>query len=208
MAQTGSISLLLRSLVAGEEQALVALHGRCWPWLSQLARRRLGSGHWQSIDEEDVAQEAFWGFVQSVRKRRVPQLNNRHDLFALLTHIVACKAASQIERECSGKRGNGKVWNEASLSHASDDSSSRQLDGHPDPQLAPSEAVMLQELFDRYFGSLPEGLKAAAELHAAGYSNKEIAEQLDCVERTVERKLAVARRCWHERAAGELGIQD
>jgi DNA-directed RNA polymerase specialized sigma24 family protein len=104
MAQTGSISILLRNLHAGDELALVALHRRCWTWITQSARKRLRNVTLQSADEEDVAQEAFWGFVQSVRNQRVPQLDSRHDLFALLTHIVACKAATQVDRQLAAKR--------------------------------------------------------------------------------------------------------
>ena len=204
MAQTGSISLLLRSLTSGDEQALVALHSRCWPWITRSARKRLGSMNLQSADEEDVAQEAFWGFVQSVRNQRIPQLASRHDLFALLTHIVGCKAASQVERQLAAKRGAGRVFNEAGLDAQSDVSRNSGLDQHPDTELDPSEVFVLNEYYDLYVLGLPDSLRPVAELHVAGFTNREIAQQLDCVERTVERKLAIIRKSWQEKAAAEL----
>jgi DNA-directed RNA polymerase specialized sigma24 family protein len=41
-----------------------------------------------------------------------------------------------------------------------------------------------------------ETLKAIAVYKMEGYSNKDIAEKLGCVERTVERKLARIRQIW------------
>ena len=41
-----------------------------------------------------------------------------------------------------------------------------------------------------------ETLKAIAVHKMEGYSNKEIAQKLGCVERTIERKLARIRQIW------------
>src|SRR5439155_14273953 len=67
---------------------------RWWRW---RGRRLHGSPG--PVDEEDVAQEAFWRFYRGMKEGRLPRLANRHDLLALLTHIVACTAINQIERE-------------------------------------------------------------------------------------------------------------
>jgi DNA-directed RNA polymerase specialized sigma24 family protein len=158
----------------------------------------------QSADEEDVAQEAFWGFVQSVRNQRVPQLATRHDLFALLTHIVACKAATQLESQMAAKRGAGRVFDESAFCVGSDMSFNLSLDQHPDTALAPSEVIVLNECYDLYVNCLPDGLRPVAELHVAGFTNREIGQQLGCVERTVERKLAAVRKSWQEKSASEL----
>jgi DNA-directed RNA polymerase specialized sigma24 family protein len=69
----------------------------------------------RAADEEGVAQDAFWSFYRSYKASRLPRLENRHDLLALLTIITARKAASLIERETRLKRGGGKVQGESGL---------------------------------------------------------------------------------------------
>jgi hypothetical protein len=63
----GSISMLLAQLQEGDEAALGGLHARCWPALVDLARTKLRGTPLRVAGEEDVAQEALFGFVRSVR---------------------------------------------------------------------------------------------------------------------------------------------
>lgn len=204
MSSTGSISLLLRDLADGEEHALAALHQRCWPQLVALSRRRLSGVRLRSVDEEDVAQEAFWGFVTAVRAGRTPRLDTRHDLFALLTHIVACKAATQLERHLTAKRGSGEVRGESALDAASDAPRRAGLGGFPGRERTPAEEAVLADCYQHYLAALPEALRPIAELHVAGATNAEIADRIGCVERTIERKLALVRSRWQELAEREL----
>jgi FixJ family two-component response regulator len=63
---------------------------------------------------------------------------------------------------------------------------------------------LFDECYQHYVCGLPENLRRVAELHVAGFNNREIAQQLDCADRTVERKLAAVRKSWQEKAADEL----
>ncbi|HMO15075.1 MAG TPA: ECF-type sigma factor [Pirellulaceae bacterium] len=210
MPDRGSISILLKQLGAGDELALAALHRRCWPWLVQMAGRRLGGPLSGAADNEDVAQEAFWGFFKSVREGRVPQMESRNELFALLTHIVACKAATQIERHLAFKRGGGQVRGESVLdgrAECNDGGASHLgggLQGVGGDQRTPVEEAILSDCYEFYIDKLPEAFRPFAERHVAGLTNAEIAAQLDCVERTVERKLALIRARWQEMAEAEF----
>jgi DNA-directed RNA polymerase specialized sigma24 family protein len=209
MSDIGSISLLLQDLREGDEAALAALHQRCWTWLVQTACKRLGGVTLRSVDEEDVAQEAFWGFVNSVRGSRVLQLETRHDLFALLTHIVASKGATQLERHLAAKRGGGHVRGESALD-AREGNSSRCVAGLQtivSKEGNPAEEAVLADCYQHYVSGLPDALRPVAELHLAGATNAEIADQLGVVQRTVERKLQLIRGRWQEMAAGELGTR-
>lgn len=91
---TGSVSMLIARLKDSDETALARLHQRYWPALVNLGRVKLRGAPIRAADEEDVAQKAFVGFDDSVRNNRVPDLSNRHELLALLSHIVACKAVN------------------------------------------------------------------------------------------------------------------
>src|SRR6516165_12152504 len=116
MSSIGSVSVWIQQLQGGEETALAKLHTRYWPYLVGLARRKLGGTPRRAVDEEDVAQQAFWSFYQSLRAGRLLQLTNRHQLLALLSHITACQAANQIKHELGVlKRGRGRVQGESVL---------------------------------------------------------------------------------------------
>ena len=57
----------------------------------------------------------------------------------------------------------------------------------------------MSEEFCRLFHLLPdESLRCIATLKLRNYTNAEIADQLDIVERTVERKLSTIRQIWEE----------
>ena len=206
MDSEGSVTVWIGQLKAGDDDALARLHRRFWPMLVGLARKKLRSVSLPAADEEDVAQQAFWSFYRSLRSGRVSRLENRHDFFALLTHIVACRAASQIEHELGvQKRGGGRVRGESVLRALVDGSVVGGIDAVADSGRTPSEEAILHDCYERFTTALPENLRTVAEMHLAGATNQEIARQIDCVERTIERKLALIRERWQKLAAESLG---
>jgi RNA polymerase sigma factor (sigma-70 family) len=193
-----SVTAWIGQLKAGQDEALGRLHQRYWPLLVATARGKLAGGVPRGGDEEDVAQEAFWSFYRSVRNGVVPQLNNRRDLLALLTHIVACKAVNQIKHDGVQKRGGGRVVGEAALDGPG---SLAGLDQVAEGAVSPAEQAALTDCYHFYLRRLPEALRPVAELHLAGLTNKEIGRELGCAERTVERKLALLKEKWRAWAA-------
>jgi RNA polymerase sigma factor (sigma-70 family) len=164
------------------------VHRRYWPALVGLARERLHSARTHAADEEDVAQEAFWGFYSSLQAGRLPQLETRHDLLAVLTHIVARKAVNQLKHEKGvARRGSGWRRQSSSLKDLEDDSVP-----------TPLEEALLRDCYRHYLNQLPERLRDFAELYLAGCTHQEIADRLGCVKRTSERKIAIIRRLWRK----------
>lgn len=189
---TGSVSLLIARLKEGDEGALARLHQRYWPALVNLGRARLRGAPIRAADEEDVAQKAFVGFYDSVRNNRVPDLSNRHELLALLSHIVACKALNEIKREMAKKRGGGQAHSDLLLGALTTDDAS------------PSQQAILNDSYQYYLNSLPENLRAVAERNLAGLTNREISDELGVSERTVERKMALLKTRWQSLARDSI----
>jgi len=208
MSSSGSVTAWLGRLRAGEEAALEQLHRRYWPWLVALARRRLQGVPGRAADEEDVAQEAFWCFYRSLQAGRVPRLANRHDLLALLTHLIACRAINQLEHEAAQKRGGGRAPAGADLDLLL--APGRRWDERAqvaDEGRTPLEEAILKDCYAHYLDGLPEKLRDVAELYLAGCTHREIAARLGCVERTVERKIALILGRWQEMAAASVNAE-
>lgn len=199
MSSGDSVTAWIGQLRAGEEAALGKLHARYWPALVALARRKLRGVPGRAADEEDVAQEAFWGFYRSLKAGRLPRLDSRHDLLALLTHIIACKAVNQIKHEVGTRKRGGP----------------EALAGHPPPEggseapadggITPLDQAALNDLYRHYVDGLPDSLRAFAEPYLAGCTHQETADRLGCSLRTVERKVALILGRWRATAADCLG---
>jgi hypothetical protein len=69
---------------------------------------------------------------------------------------------------------------------------------------SPLEQALLNEEYRHYVYGLAEGLRDFSELRLAGCTHKEIGAQLGCVERTVERKLALIFKKWQGMAVESL----
>jgi len=190
----GSVSRLIAEMKEGDDAALAELHRRYWPQLVNIARNRLKRAPLRHVDEEDVAQSALIGFYNTVQNQRAERLENREQLLALLSHIVACKAINQIQHAMTLKQGQGQVTSLTPLAFLAADSSPTS-----------SHEALLHDCYVHYVEELPEELRPFAEMHLAGLTNAEISEQMDCVERTVERKLAILRSRWRKLADDPLG---
>ncbi len=205
MTRAGSVTQLLGGLRAGEEQALVQLHRRCWPTLVALARRRLDGTPRRVADEEDVAQEAFLAFYQAFHAGRLPKLENRAQLFALLVTIASRKAATHVERAGRAKRGSGKVRGESALDALVGPAAEvRGAEQHEDPRPTAESEAIVKDLYQHYLGALADSLRSFAELYLAGWSHREIGERLGCKTRTVDRKVRLILDQWQTMAAREM----
>jgi len=204
MKSVGSVSTWIEQLKGGDEATLDKLHKRYWPVLVGLAQRKLKGSLRRALDEEDVAQQAFWGFYKSLKAGRLSQLTNRYELLALLTHITACQAANQIQHEVGvAKRGGGKVQGESVLDAlTASGEHQRGMAQVEDRGVSPPEQALLDDCYQRYVGAIPDHLRGFAELRLVGFTHQEIADRMGCTERTVDRKIALVMAKW-ERMATE-----
>ncbi len=194
------VTMWLGRACEGDEQAVQEIWQQYYDRLVHLARRKLGPMGRRSADEEDVALSAFHSFYRGASQGRFPKLNDRHDLWKLLVTITCRKAIGQIKSATAQKRGGGQVRGESIFQKAGESDSGtggigQVLGEQPTPELAAMVAETCDHLLDQLDDQM---LREIATLKMEGYSNEEIAEKLDCVTRTVERKLARIREIWVE----------
>jgi RNA polymerase sigma factor (sigma-70 family) len=185
----GSVTMFFNRLQAGDSAAAAGLWTRYFPRLAGLARKTLAGRPQGAADAEDAVQSAFASFCQQAQAGAV-EIVDRADLWNLLGLITKRKALAQIRRELAQKRGSGRIVSEGALSGPE----GKRL------TLDQAAAAMTTYDFDLHVAELLErldpGLREFAVLRAMGWTNREIAERLDCTERKVERKLQLIRLAW------------
>lgn len=200
METEGSITRWLGELKDGDErEAQEQIWNRYFQRLMGLARKKLADMPRRAVDEEDVVLSALDSFFRGVREGRYPRLNDRNNLWALLSKITAHKAVNERLWQIAEKRGGGKVRGESIGVAPGADTQIGLLAEFPDKELTPSFLAMMQEQCHRLLDKLGDPtLRRIAEMKLAGHTNTEIADLLDVVERTVERKLRLIRERWSE----------
>jgi len=185
----GSVTVFFHRLQAGDAAAAEGLWTRYFPRLAGLARKTLAGRPQGAADAEDAVQSAFASFCQRAQAGAV-EVADRAQLWNLLGLITKRKALAQIRREVAAKRGSGRIVAEAALTGP---------EGKP-LRLDQAAAAMTTDDFDLHVAELLErldpGLREFAVLRAMGWTNREIADRLDCTERKVERKLQLIRLAW------------
>jgi RNA polymerase sigma factor (sigma-70 family) len=188
MSSEGSVTRLIDLLQAGDAVAAQALWDRYFRLLVDLARRKLLRARPQGADEEDVALSAFASFCRRLKRGRFPALNDRDNLWKLLVVLTARKASHLVRDERRIKRGGGQM---AGADHELEQVASEE----PSPEFAAELAENCQRLLD-LLGDAE--LRTIALSKMEGYTAEEIAGQLNCAPRTVERKLRRIRGLWEK----------
>jgi DNA-directed RNA polymerase specialized sigma24 family protein len=197
MASEGSITRLIHEIRAGDPAAAEGLWERYFPQLVQFARQKLRGRVGLVDDEEDVALSAMNRFFRAAQQGRYPSLADRSELWCLLLQITNHRVLNLQRDETRQRRGGGRAGGPVSVPACGS------ADGHrPEVPLAddvptPEFAVMMADQCRRLLGLLDDAeLRAIAVAKMEGYTNAEIASQLNRSERTVERRLRLIRDRW------------
>ncbi len=209
---SGSVTTWIELLKSGDQKAAGQLWDRYFQRLLELARRKIRDLPRRATDEEDVALSVFHAVYQAASKNRLPNLVNRDDLWMTLVVITAGKAVDARRREYRLKRGGRPLSasSEVASGHGPNEPERAEMTpadvlddllGHePDPAFA----TMVEEEFQLLLRRLGDpALEQIAVCKLHGYTNLEIAEQLNCNERTVKRRLALIRKIWEADAESD-----
>jgi len=182
---SGSISVLYQQWREGRSDALGELIARFWPRLMALANSTLAGRIQRVSDAEDALQSAMISFWEQVDQGGFKDDMDREDLWNVLGLITVRKAMKLQEKELAKKRGGGRVRTGAL----------------PENSPAPASEAEFDLLCSELLRLLEPDLRSVALLRLMGHKNSEIAQELSCAERTVERKLKLIRVIWGEEAA-------
>jgi DNA-directed RNA polymerase specialized sigma24 family protein len=187
----GSITKAIIDL-GHDDRAAEIIWRRFFDRLCEYTQKRIGQRHRRHFDEDDVANSAFFVLFEGIKDGRFAELQNRDDLWQLLTLIASRKACNARKHFDRLKRGGGKVQGGVTLESFADAPLVEYL-----ARIEPPQYELLEQLSDDLVQRLPDPtLRRVAMLRLAGHSNAEIAAELDCVTRTVERKLQLIRMIW------------
>jgi RNA polymerase sigma factor (sigma-70 family) len=192
-----SFEELLDAMQKGEDRAFTAFFNRHYDPLVQFAKKKLGSFPLRTFDADDVAQSAMKSLFKSLRENRY-EAQNSIELWQILITITKNKLLDRRRRQQAQKRGGGNVRGESIWAQAGEDSG---LYAQQDTRqnLTPEAQVELLETTDLLFQRLEDDkTREVAQLLLAGYRINDIAAELNCVRRTVERKIAHIRELWNE----------
>jgi RNA polymerase sigma factor (sigma-70 family) len=178
---THSVTRLIHAVQEDRSSAVGPLLAVYFDRLVQLARKRLQNLPGMANYDEDLALRSFYSVYRRVRDPERPlRLADRDDLWRLLATRTICRAIDLIRRYRPGEVP-GEV-DPAQL-----------LTREPTPEEAAATADECRRLLDLL--AEPE-LRQIALWKVEGHTNEEIAARLDCVPRTIERKVRRIRTLW------------
>ena len=203
MAVTDEVTQWISKLSDGDECAAAVIWEQYFAKLVRFARRKLEGMPRRAVDEEDVALSAMHSFCRGMKGGRFEKIDDREDLWKLLVTITARKATAQRRRHHAIKRGGDpggghRVRGESVFLRVNNGEHrgpgiGEVLGNEPTPEFANMVAEECRQMLD----CLGDEKTREVALHKlAGYSTKEIAEEMGCVSRTVERKLERIREKW------------
>jgi RNA polymerase sigma factor (sigma-70 family) len=179
-----SITRLIRAVQDGSNSAVRPLLAAYFDRLVRLASKRLHNLPGLGGYDEDLALRSFHSVYRRLRDPDRPlDLAGRGDLWRLLAARTISRAIDLIRRHRPAEVPG-------------DQDVTALLTREPTPDEAAEVADECRRLLD----ALPDAeLRQIALWKVEGYTNEEIAARLDCVPRTVERKLSRIRLLWqHE----------
>ncbi len=160
--------------------------------LLALVRRRLDPALRVRAAEDDVLQSVFASFFNA-RPAADRPVRDRAEIWRLLVCLTMRRIANTADHHRAQRRD---VRRERRLEpHGG---ASAVFNGPPcDPgagrSFDPQDEVIAREQFERLLATLPDDLKQIFAMRLEGYTNAEIASQVNRVERTIELKMNALR---------------
>ena len=174
----GSFEELMVRVRAGDDTAETVVFRRYVRRLIALAARQFDTWMRDQADVEDLVLSACKSFFLRHRREEY-DLADWEALWSLLVIITLHKCSRQRNYMCAARRDVRRQVH----SMETDNGPTWLADRSP----TPIEAAMLTETVEQLLDSMEPSDRAIVDQILAGYRAEEIAERLDCSERTVRR---------------------
>ena len=191
-----SMSLVVRAVKLGDEDAVRHIWERYFPEIVRLAGQRMTNERNGLADGEDVAISAMESFFRAARKGRFPDLKDKDGIWRLLSTMTRRKVIDLIRKNRrqptvseSGIMGGEYEGGHFDLVAAVD----------PTPEMVTALADEVQHLLD----VLPPKYHPVALAKLECLTQEEIAQECVVHLSTVERHLRIIRKRWKREHAGE-----
>ena len=199
MPDNDPVTLWLEELRDSEDDAARKLWNHFVVELCSQARKKLSPATRRVYDEEDAVQSAFRSVCVGISSGRFPDLKDRNGLMALLLVITTRKVVRRHEHDGRQRRDVSRNISDMIFSGSTSSTSPFGLDQYASLEPTPEFAAEFVETCETLFHNLDNHLlQNVVTLRLEGYTDAEIAKQLSCSRRTVQRKLELIRRHWNE----------
>ncbi|MGP0066540.1 MAG: RNA polymerase sigma factor [Isosphaeraceae bacterium] len=192
MSTIGSLTLCIQNLrspdVRARDEAARIIWDRFAARLQALARRHLDNRIRRREDEHDILQSMYASFCVGQREGNASPAS-REELWRLLVRITLCKVVNTANRNYAARRD---VRRESSPNPSL--FPLWMLDHVDRAQVDPEERLIVLEELDRLLQELPEKLRQIVVWKVEGFTNAEIARQLNCTVRSIELKMQLTRK--------------
>jgi DNA-directed RNA polymerase specialized sigma24 family protein len=195
------VTAWLRQLEEGNSESAGDIYQHFCVRLQNLIRGRIPANVRATYDDDDVAVSAFHSLFLGVRERRY-QLADRTDFWRLLLTIAERKISERVRYETRGKRDVRRVAQNSvflRLPKEQQDDGRGGVESLAGREPTPEFAAEVGETCEALLALLPnDAYRRIALLRLENHTAEEIAAELDCTRRTVQRKLLVIRRAWRD----------
>lgn len=189
-----SVTGWIDQLSDGNQQAAEQLWRHISQRLHEFAQQKLDRQIRRRYDEDDAANSAFHSLCRGLVDGRL-EAENRDALWGLLAVITSRKISAQRRYLKRQKRGGGAVRGESGFAEFGDAGINAIVGNQHTPAVLAEVSESCVQLLD----AIPdESMKQIVLLKFQGTTNGEVAEELKCTRRTIERKLERIRRIWVE----------
>ncbi len=200
MSNNDPVSLWIDELRQADEVAAHKVWAHFAARLHQLARKRMRAKTKRVYDEEDVVQSMFHSVCRGLAEGRFPDLQDRDSLWRLMLVITGQKISNRHRFDQQKRRDVRRNLTDSIFSESQTDLGPRLGTELISREPTPEFVAEFQETSDRLFDALEEtDLQEIAMLRMEGYKDTEIADRLDCSQRTVQRRLTMIRQIWESR---------
>lgn len=195
-----SVSHWIDQVKSGDSLAAQHLWERYYLQLVKTARNKLAGRASAVSDEEDVAVSVFESFYRAAQTGRFPDLSDRGSLWRLLLKMSARKIVDQRRYDHRQRRGSKETTISIHDPFEADGAMIELIGDEPTPEFV----VEMTEACDRLLNHLgDDSLRSIAIRKMEGYSNVEIASELNCSDRTIERRMNLIREKCRQELLGE-----